>query len=174
MASGLPYDSMELPFALVVITAMLDTWSKLSSKYASVSGNGLSLVGLYLDGSKNAYPLPAYGTKPVVLEMLPQTLAESPYAAKDGFAAVKAAAPCVRKRRIPNKFRVRFFIAPKKKKLDTISPRCSPIDKKKRKKKIEKEKTDRARKEPRKRKKKSDETIDSREEQPNPLEYRKI
>ena len=54
----------------------------------------ISLPGLYLAGNKNAYPLPAYGMKPEVLEMPPKTLAESPYAAKDGFAAVKAAAPC--------------------------------------------------------------------------------
>lgn len=102
---------MELPFALVVITEMLDTWSKLSSKYESVSGNGLSLDGLYLDGSKNAYPLPAYGMKPDVLEMPPKTLAESPYAANDGFAAVNAAAPCVQKGGFREIHLVRFLPA---------------------------------------------------------------
>ena len=102
---------MELPFALVVITEMLDTWSKLSSKYESVSGNGLSLDGLYLDGSKNAYPLPAYGMKPDVLETPPKTLAESPYAANDGFAAVNAAAPCVQNGGFREIHLVRFLFA---------------------------------------------------------------
>ena len=113
---------MELPFALVVITEMLDTWSKLSSKYESVSGNGLSLDGLYLDGSKNAYPLPAYGMKPDVLETPPKTLAESPYAANDGFAAVNAAAPCVQNGGFREIHLVRFLFAkamihPKERKL---------------------------------------------------------
>jgi hypothetical protein len=108
----------------------------------------------------------------VVLEMLPQTLADSPYAAKDGFAAVKAAAPCVRKRGFRINFESDFSSRLKKVGYDISSLLSCPIDKKNEKKKRKRESRSRA-KRATETEKKSDETIDSREEQPNPLEYRK-
>jgi hypothetical protein len=49
--------------------------------------------------------------KPDVLEMPPKTLAESPYAANDGFAAVNAAAPCVQNGGFREIHLVRFLFA---------------------------------------------------------------
>jgi len=61
--------------------------------------------------------------KPDVLETPPKTLAESPYAANDGFAAVKAAAPCVRKGGFREYFKSDFcplkMIYPRRKLVDT-------------------------------------------------------
>jgi len=60
--------------------------------------------------------------KPDVLETPPKTLAESPYAANDGFAAVNAAAPCVQNGGFREIHLVRFLFAkamihPKERKL---------------------------------------------------------